>query len=677
MQDLKSAQSFPHPESKPPSATAPVMQPSAETLPKRRRPFGSKQKQAFATQEPRFRKNAFRKTTPRSISWGLALGGILVAIAAVAGSMSFGWQGGVAIAVSLLALALNAFTRLPTEAVFLGGLAVLLVSGVLSTEEALAGFSNPGMVTIAVLYVVIAGVQQTGGLIWISQYLLGLPKGLTAAMVRLIFPVVGMSAFLNNTPVVAMFVPVVSDWARKLRISPSKLMIPLSYAAIFGGVCTLIGTSTNLVVNGLLIEHTGGAGLSMFDITRVSFPCAVVGCIYLLTAGRWLLPSRKGAISEQDDVRQYTVEMVVASGSPLSGKTIQQAGLRNLPGLYLGKIIRDGRVFPAVGPQERLREADQLVFMGMVDSIVDLKKMRGLQPATDQIFKLEVDPTERCLVEAVVSNTCPIRGQTIRAGRFRKRYSAVVLAVARNGERLQGKIGDIRLQAGDSLLLEAHPSFLDTQRDSRDFYLISGVPNSEPLRHQKAPLALGILVAMVGLVTLTPLSMLHAAVLAALLMVVTQCCAVDRALRGIEWPVLLVIAAALSMGKALEVTGAASGMAELMMGFAGTNPWLALALIYGVTMVLTEAITNNAAAALVFPIALAVSQNLGVDFMPFAIAIMIAASASFATPIGYQTNLMVYGPGGYRFSDFIRVGLPLNMIFWLITVLLTPKVFPF
>ncbi|NJM57349.1 MAG: SLC13 family permease, partial [Synechococcales cyanobacterium RU_4_20] len=521
------------------------------------------------------------------------------------------------------------------------------------------------------------GVEQTGGMTWISQNLLGLPKGQLGALSRLLFPIVGMSAFLNNTPIVAMFVPVVSDWARKLRISPSKLMIPLSYGAIFGGICTLIGTSTNLVVNGLIISQAKLPGLGMFDMTPVSLPCAIAGCLYMLTLGHRLLPDRKAAISEQDDIRQYTVEMVVEPNSPLAGKTIEQAGLRHLPGLYLGKIIRGDQTITAVSPQERLREADQLVFMGMVDSIVDLKKMRGLQPATNQVLKLDAALTERCLIEAVVSNTSPIAGQTIREGQFRKRYNAVVLAAARNGERIQGKIGDICLQPGDSLLLEAHPSFLNLQRASRDFYLISGVPNSEPLQHSKAPLALAILIVMVVVVALGWVEMLLGAVVAAVLMVVTRCCAVERSLRGIDWSLLLVIAAALGIGKGLEVTGAAEAIAQAILAPANQNPWLALTLIYGATTILTEVITNNAAAALVFPVALSVSQSLGVSFMPFAIAIMVGASASFSTPIGYQTNLMVYGPGGYRFTDFMRVGIPLNLMFWVITVALTPLFFPF
>lgn len=587
------------------------------------------------------------------------------------------WQGWLTVAITIAVFLLNAITSLPAEIVFLGGAAALYISGILSEQDALAGFSNAGMITVAVLYIVVTGLSQTGGLNWISQRVLGLPQGQNAALLRLMTPVIGMSAFLNNTPVVAMFIPVVSDWSRKLRISPSKLMIPLSYAAIFGGSCTLIGTSTNLVVNGLLISATDSPGLKLFDNALVGVPCAIAGTLYLFITHPWLLPNRKPVIDETEDVRQYTVEMVVVPNSPLTGKSIEEAGLRHLPGLYLVEIIRQQFVIPAVGPKEILQDGDRLVFIGAVDSIVDLNRLRGLQPATDEVFKLDTPRSERCLIEAVVSNTCPLVGKTIREGKFRTQYNAVVLAVGRNGERLQGKIGNICLQAGDTLLLEANQSFLSQQRISKDFYLVNGIPDSEPLRHEKAPLAIAILGGMVFLATIGWMSMLKAAVLASVVMLVTGCCSAVRALRNIEWSVLLVIGAALSIGKALESTGAAGALASTLIGFSGDNPWLALAIVYGITSMLTEVITNNAAAALVFPIALAVSQNLSVSFMPFVIAIMIGASASFATPIGYQTNLMVYGPGGYKFTDFMRVGIPLNLLFWLITIAITPLIYPF
>lgn len=587
------------------------------------------------------------------------------------------WQGWLTMAVTGAAFFLNAMTALPAEIVFLGGLAVLFISGVVSTPEALIGFSNAGMVTVGVLYIVVTGLQQTGALAWISQQVLGLPKTQSVALLRLTIPVMGLSAFLNNTPVVAMFIPVVGDWCRKLRISPSKMMIPLSYASIFGGLCTLIGTSTNLVVSGLLVNATDHPGLGIFDITPIGLPCAIAGMIFLFFAQNWLLPNRKPVMGDRDDVRQYTLEMVVSPRSPLADKTVEQAGLRHLPGLYLAEIVRDGQIIPAVSPQEVLREHDQLVFVGIVDSILDLHRLRGLQPATDQVFKLDTPRTKRCLIEAVVSNTCSLVGRTIREGQFRTRYDAVVLAVARNGERLQGKVGDIRLKAGDTLLLETHPKFLERQRVSSDFYLVSGLPNSEPLRHEKAPIAIVALLLMVVLAGFGWFSMLKAAVLAAAIMIVSGCCAPVRALQSIQWPVLLVIAAALGISEAMKVTGAAGAIADTFLSVAGNSPWLALTAIYGISMLLTEIITNNAAAALMFPIALAVAQSLEVSLMPFLVAIMIGASASFSTPIGYQTNLMVYGPGGYKFTDFTRIGLPLNLLFWAMTVAIAPLVYPF
>ena len=608
---------------------------------------------------------------------GLGLAVLAIALVGLASGASLSWQGWLAIAVTLGAFLLNALTTLAAEVVFLGALAVLLLSGVLDTSTALAGFSNPGMITVAVLYIVVAGLQQTGGLDVISRTVLGMPQGQTQALIRLILPVVSLSAFLNNTPIVAMFIPAVGDWCRKLRISPSKLMIPLSYAAIMGGMCTLIGTSTNLVVNGLLIAETDLPGLRMFDLMPVGVPCAIAGSLMLILTQRWLLPTRKPAITGADDPREYTVEMVVEDHSPLAGKTVEKAGLRHLPGLFLTEIQRGDQLLTAINPQEVLRERDQLVFVGMVESIVDLNQIRGLQPATDQVFKLNSPRTERSLLEAVVSNTCPLVGVTIRDGQFRSRYGAVVLAVGRNGDRLSGKIGDMRLRPGDTLLLEANPSFLEERRASRDFYLVSPVPNSDPLRHDKAPIAFGILVIMVGLATGGLMDMLQAAILAAVLMVLTGCCSFQQGFRSIDWSVLLVVAAALGLGKALEVTGAASAFATAVLDVVGNNPWVTLATIYAITSLLTEVITNNAAAAVVFPIALSLAQSLGVSFIPFAVAIMIGASASFSTPIGYQTNLMVYGPGGYKFTDFMRVGIPFNLMFWGLTVLIAPRVFPF
>ena len=582
-----------------------------------------------------------------------------------------------------LVMGLLAFTRVTPYLILLGGLVLLLTLGVIGEDDLLAGLSNPGMVTVGVLFAVVSGVRETGALSWLVEPLLGNSRSIGAAQLRISAPVAALSAFMNNTPLVAAMLPVVTDWARKREISVSKLLIPLSYASILGGGCTLIGTSTILVVNGLIISELGAErGLGMFDIARVGLVCAAVGLGFLLLVGRWLIPERRPVLSIGDDPREYVVEMLVEPGSPLAGRTIEAAGLRHLPGLYLMEIDRDDQVMPAVSSSVVLRGNDRLVFAGIVESVVDLQRIRGLVPATDQVYKLDVERTNRSLVEAVVSRGCPIIGMTIRAGQFRTRYNAAVIAVARQGQRIHQKIGDIVLQAGDTLLLEARASFAGQHRNSRDFFLVSTVENSAPLRHERAWVSLAILVAMVGAVTFGGLSMLNASMLAAGGMILTRCTSATAALRAVDWQVLLVIAAAFGIGRAMQTTGAAEGVTAWLITLAGDNPELILAILCGVTMAFSNVMNANAAAVLMFPIGLATAARLStpeatIDPMPFVIAIMMGATASFATPIGYQTNLMVMGPGGYRASDYIRVGLPLSLLVWLTAVLVIPRAWPF
>ncbi len=581
------------------------------------------------------------------------------------------------VAVMVGILLTMATTNIGRDLIALGGLAILLTFGVLKPADAFAGFSNEGMLTVAILFPVAAALRETGCIGLVTQYLLGRPKSIIAAQIRLMIPTIALSAFINNTPLVAIMVPVINDWAKKYKLSASKLMIPLSYAAILGGTITLIGTSTNLVVNGLLIQTQKSAGLHFFDITWVGIPCALAGLAYMLIFSRWLLPDRIPIMNQLADPRQYTVEMVVEAASPLVGQTVETAGLRHLPGMFLVEIDREGDVLVAVGPQERLRAGDRLVFAGIVESVVDLQKIRGLTPATDQVFKLDAPRSHRCLVEAVVSNTCPVIGRTIREGRFRTQYNAAVIAVAHHGRRVQKKIGDIVLEAGDVLLLEAHPSFVDQNRNNRDFFLVSRIEDSTPPSHDKMWVALGVFAVMIVAVALGWISMLIAAMLAAGIMIGTRCISGNEARKSVDWQLLMVIAGAFGIGRALDKSGAAKILADHLIAMSGGNPWPTLAMIYGVTMLFTEVIGNNAAAALVFPIAFTTSQNLGVDYMPFVITVMMAASASFSTPIGYQTNLMVMGPGGYRFSDYFRIGIPLNLVMWATTVAVTPLVWPF
>lgn len=561
---------------------------------------------------------------------------------------------------------------------------LVLVGELRDTEElpdpasAVREFGNPGLIVVGVLYVVVAGLVQTGAMAMITQPLIGRPRTVARAQLRLLLPVATLSAFLNNTPVVALFMPVVDDICKKTRISPSKLFMPLAFTATFGGVCSLIGTSTNLLVTGWMAANLAPPPvMGLFEIAKVGLPCAIAGVVYLVVFTRWLLPDRRPAISLSEDPRQYTVEVIVDSGGPLVGRTIEDAGLRHLPGLYLVEIERQGTILPAVGPRERLQGEDRLVFVGVVDSVVDLRRMRGLSPATNQVFKLNAPETFRSMVEAVVSDRCPIVGKTIREGQFRSAYNAAVIAVARGGKRIRGKIGDIVLQAGDTLLLETDRAFAQRQRNSRDFFLVSNVENSSPPRHGKAWLALAILAGLVVSVALEWIDILTGALVAGGLMIVTRCCTGGEARQSVDWTVLVVIGGALGLGSALQMSGAADGVARQLIGLAGGSPWLSLFMIYAVTLLFTELVTNNAAAAVVLPIAYAAATSLGVNFIPFAIAIMIAASAGFATPIGYQTHLMVYGPGGYQFSDYVRLGLPLDLLFMAITVTLAPFIWPF
>ncbi len=570
---------------------------------------------------------------------------------------------------------LLAFTTLTPDVILVGAVVVLLATGVLTTPESLAGLANEGVVTVAILFIVAAAVQETGGVDWIGRNVLGRPKSLRMGVTRLVLPVAGLSAFVNNTPLVAMLIPAVTDYSRKSQIPASKLMIPLSYAAVLGGVMTLIGTSTNLVVQGMLIQSTG-KGMGMFDISWVGVPVAIVGVLYLIFFSPWLLPNRNAALSTHDDPREYTVEMQVERDSHLANKSIEVAGLRHLPGLFLAEIHRDGVSIPAVSPQETLLAGDRLLFVGAMDSVKELHRIRGLIPATDDVFQLTTPRPQRCLIEAVVSNTCPLLGKTIRESRFRSQYNAVVVAIARNGERLRQKIGDVEFQAGDVLLLEAHPSFADQHRNSRDFLLVSEVSESSPPRHDRALLAIGLLLAMVVVVAFGWMSMMMAGFITAGLLLLSHCISLERMRKCISWDVLIAIAASLALGTALEKTGGARMIAEAITNIAQADAWWSLVLVYVATVIVTEVITNNAAAALMFPFAMQVSQTLGVSYMPFVIAVMIAASAGFATPIGYQTNLMVYGPGGYRFSDYVKVGVPLDILIGVVALTLIPIFYP-
>ena len=580
----------------------------------------------------------------------------------------------ITLCVLLMVVVFMTVLKLSPDLVLVGALTLLMVAGVVETSDALSGFSNEGLITVAVLFIVADGLNRTSSLAFLGQQVLGTPKGMQSAQIRTMLPTAFLSAFLNNTPVVVLMIPIINDWARKYRLSVSHLFMPLSFAAILGGMCTLIGTSTTMVVASQLPP---GYELGLFDIAWVGVPAMIVGLVYLTCCTKYLLPDRTASFDELSDPREYTTEMLVTKASPLIGQTIEEAGLRQLPGMYLMEIDRRGHVMAAVAPNTQLEENDRLVFVGIVESVVDLQKIRGLQPATDQTFKLNSRREDRLLVEAVVSNSYPHLRMSIRESGFRSRYNAAVIAVARHGQRIRKKIGDIELQVGDTLLLESNESFLEQHRNSRHFFLVSGIEESTPQRHELAWVARLILLAMVLVISLGLLSILQAVMLAAGLMIMTRCTRGNFARRAIDLKVLIVMAAGLGIGEAMISSGTDDFLAKKLTSVVGTHPFVMLAVIYALTMVLTNLITAKAAALLMLPVAIATAGACDANLMPFAIAVIVSAAASFATPIGYQTNLIVYGPGGYKPNDYLRLGGMLSLLCMLVALIVTPMVWPF
>ncbi len=586
------------------------------------------------------------------------------------------WQGWFTIAVvAAVLITLISLPRLSSDLVLMAALLLLSLSGILTPEQALAGFANPGLMTVAAMFVIAAGIRASGGVDLIVHRGLGRPTSQRRALVRLMVPVIAVSGFLNNTPVVATMIPAVSRWARLIRLPNSALMIPLSYASILGGTLTMIGTSTNLVINGQYQALTGHAGFGLFALTPLGLVIAAAGLLFVVGCGPLLLPVRRSPEETFADTRNFTFEVAVARDGPLTGRSIQQAGLRHLQRIYLAEIEREGRIITAVAPDEILRGGDRLVFVGDTDAIVDLLRINGLVPAVGSQPALERHVPERRLVEAVIAPHCEIVGTTIREGGFRDRYGAVVLAVARNGRHIRGRLSSIILAPGDVLLLEARPAVVGRLKRSRDFLLISELDHDLP-DHSRAWLAWGILAAVMALATTGLTSMLNAALLGAALMLLTRCLQVGDARRSLDLPVLITIAASFALGKGLEASGAAAYLGSGLIVVAGDNPWLLLGATYVSVMVLTELITNNAAALMMLPVVLAVTHRCGLNDAPYVMAVMVAASASFSTPIGYQCNLMVSGPGGYRFTDFLRIGLPMNLMMAAVSIAAIPLLWP-
>lgn len=584
------------------------------------------------------------------------------------------WQGWITLALTAGTLLTLIFTKLSTDFVMMAVLAILATLGILTPDEAIAGFSNAGLLTVAAMFVVAAGISNSGGVDMISR-ILGNPTTRRGALFRLSAPVILLSSVLNNTPVVATMIPAVSRWSRQIKQAPSLLMIPLSYASILGGTLTLIGTSTNLVVNGQYQKLTGKEGFGLFDITLIGLPVAIGGLLAMIFLFPYLLPNRKAPKEMLSNKKEYTFEVAVAANGPLVGKTIAEAGLRRLNTIYLVEIEREGHIVTAVPSEERLQAGDRLVFVGDTSSIIDVLRINGLVASDSSNPVLERDAPERRIIEAIVSPYCDAIGLSIRDSEFRGRYGAVVLAVARNGEHVKGNLGSIILSEGDLLLLEARPAFVSRQRHEKDFLMINDLEETRP-NHGKSLVSWIILAGIVLAATTEVTSMLVASLVGAGLMVATGCCTMPDARKSIDLSVVMTIAGSFTLGTALTKTGAAATVANGILAFAGTDPLLLLLLIYISVSVLTEIISNNAAAMMMLPVILAITSKLGLNDVPYVMALMMAASASFATPLGYQCNLMVQGPGGYKFTDYFKPGIFMNILCCIITIGVIPFIWP-
>jgi di/tricarboxylate transporter len=569
------------------------------------------------------------------------------------------------LAVLVAVVVAAATDRVPTAVAMGGGLLALFVTGAIDDATALSGLSSPATVTIAFLYVVAGGIAATGAMSWLMDRLL---FGRRAGVLRLAGSTAAMSAFVPNTPLVALAAPRVVRWSRAQGRSASHLLMPLSFASILGGVVTLLGTSTNLVVSDAL-RAAGDDPLGVFEITPVGLPVALVGVAVLSVAAPRLLRERTAAAdSMRDAARTFQLQMLVSADGPLDGHTVDRAGLRHLQGLYLAAVERGDEIV-TVRPETRLSAGDRLYFVGDVTRVVDLQDVPGLVSA-EQTHVLETEVPGTMLYEAVVAARSDLAGQTLKAVGFRARYGAAVLAVHRADDELRGKLGTIPLATGDVLLVLGGPDFGRRWREHRDFSLVASVDEPPPPRRSRAWVAGLAFAAMVVLAATGVLSLFAASAVAAAAMVAGRVLTLAEARYAVDVNVVLTIALSISLGNAVVASGLAAEIATRLVDIGGSDEVVLLLVIIVTTQLLTEVLSNSGAAALMVPVALGAAGSAGADPREFAIAVLVGASCSFLTPIGYQTNLMVYGLGGYRFTDFTRVGLPLTVACSVVTTAL-------
>ena len=552
-------------------------------------------------------------------------------------------------------------------------LVIFLMTNMISTEDALSGFSNEGLMTILLLFIVASAIEKHGVIEGVIYKLLGDNSSPRMALLKLLPPVGVSSGFLNNTPIVLALTPVIKDWALKRGFSPSKFLIPLSYITIIGGTLTLIGTSTNLIMHGLLISD-GKEGYSFFQLAPVGIFILIVGLIYLVTIGYKLLPTHLGATEKiESETKEFLAEAEIGEDFEYSNHSVLDVTKHALKGIYIIEIIRDKRPLPEVNAYTYVEAGDRIIFSATLESIGDIKDVKGLTLRTGSELTLDdLQTDDTVLIEAVVSHRSILVGKTLKSSQFKTRYQAGVIAIHRNNKRINSKVGDIVLKPGDTLLLLAHESFLDVNRYSDDFYIVTNLtPPDKFIRNKRQGLGVLLLLGvMISFVVLGILSMLKAMLVMVVILSLLKLITPRDVVTSVQFDVILLIGSAFGVGKAITNSGLASFAAEHIVDFAKPLGLIALlTALYIITNIFTELITNSAAAVIMYPIAIEVAEMMNVHYLGMVIAVTIAASSSFITPIGYQTNLIVYGPGGYKFTDYIKVGVPLSIITMIISVI--------
>ncbi len=569
-----------------------------------------------------------------------------------------------------------AFTKLPAEFAFLGAMAFLSVTGILGADDVLAGFSSSSVVIVGILFVVIAGLVHSGVIHWMVKQVLGTPSSYTKALVRLMLPVAAFSSILSNTTVVALFIKVVKIWSKKLNIAPSKLLIPLSYASCLGGICTLIGTPPNLIISGMLHQNRPDITLGLFSTTIPGLFCLAVGILIMMTMHK-MLPVRKSPDEALGTTSDYTVEFIVPTACESVGKSVVDAGVKDFAGGRLFEIIRfDKEVISPVPSDEFIMGGDRLVFSGQIDSILELRKSHGFTAAPQHVFALDDGEKNRQLYTANVKRSSRLIGNAMEDTDFEERNNTVLVAIVREGERINANPRSVKLQFGDMLLLECPKSqgatFKKAVENDLHFFDSEDIPNIG----KKTALSAGIMVAMILLSSFNVMTLLQSCFLAAFAMIITRCCTTEQAWKSISWDVLMIFAGSVCIGTAIAETGIANALADGILGVCGTNPIVALTCICLVGTFVTEFISNTAAAAIFYPIAYQTATALGANPITFCIALMIAVSSSFATPIGSPTHMLVYGEGGYRFTDFTKIGIVMNIAILAANIFIVTMVFP-